>query len=339
MIEGPSGILKCSDPSFRPVYQPSLRQLAWPNGAIATTFSADVPEQLRGPGHDAAWVDELAAWNLIGESEENNPWDQLMFGLREGDCPQCVVTTTPKPKKLIRELCKDPTVHITRGSTYDNVANLAGAFAKRIIAKYEGTTVGRQELEGELLEQLPGSLWHHAMIDVDRITYDAVPDLVRVSVGVDPAVTSSKESAETGIVGVGRDDQDPCHYYILSDRSLRASPGAWAQRAISALSEINGDRLVAEVNNGGDLVETNIRTVSTDVPYTAVRASRGKRTRAEPIASLYEQHRVHHVGVFAELEDQMCNWIPGEGDSPDRVDALVWGITDLSNEVDSWGFV
>ncbi|GAF73520.1 unnamed protein product, partial [marine sediment metagenome] len=214
--------------------------------------------------------------------------------------------------------------------TYDNEANLARAFMTTIIDKYKGTTAGRQELEGELLDEVAGALWTHQQIEADRIRPDFLPALSRIVVAVDPAVTAHEESDETGIIAVGKDNQNPAHYYVLRDKSLRAKPFLWATAAVNLLEDLDGDRIIAEVNQGGDMVEHTIRMVNSNTPYAAVRASRGKLVRAEPISALYEQRRVHHVGGFAELEDQMCNYVPGD-DSPDRMDALVWAMTELSS--------
>lgn len=320
MVEGESGILAISPPWFRPVYEPSKRRLTWPNGAIATTYSADEPDRLRGPQHDGAWADELAAWKYP------EAWDMLMFGLRLGMDPRAVVTTTPKPVRLIRELLAAATTVVTRGSTYENAANLAPAFLEQIVTKYKGTRLGRQELDGEVLDDVPGALWTRKVLDDLRRT--TAPELVRVVVAIDPAVTSGEDSDETGIVVAGRGADG--HGYVLADLSCRMSPDGWARRAVNALQDHKADRIVAEVNNGGDLVERVIRTVERTVPYKAVHASRGKRVRAEPIAALYEQGKVHHVGSLPDLEDQMCTYLPeGSDKSPDRVDALVWALTEL----------
>jgi predicted phage terminase large subunit-like protein len=324
MVEGESGILSISPEWFRPIYEPSRRRLTWPNGAIATLYSADEPERLRGPQHDAAWADEVAAWRYP------EAWDMLMFGLRLGADPKVVVTTTPRPTKLIRELVSDPTVFITRGSTSENRANLAPAFLDKIVRKYEGTRLGRQELEAELLEDVPGALWTRGAIEASR-TREA-PSLSRVVVAIDPAVTSGEDADETGIVVVGKDAAG--HGHVLSDVSGRYLPPEWARAAIGAYRTHQADRIVAEVNNGGEMVEATIRMVDPNVPFTAVRASRGKVTRAEPVAALYEQGRIHHVGAFPELEDQMCAFTTDfdrarAGYSPDRVDALVWALTEL----------
>jgi phage terminase large subunit-like protein len=328
MVEGESGILAISPPWERPRYEPSKRRLTWPNGATATLFSADEPERLRGPQHDAAWCDELASWRYP------EAWDMLMFGLRLGTDPRVVVTTTPRPTILLRELIADPSVVVTRGTTYENNVNLARGFLEQIIRKYQGTRLGRQELEAELLEDVPGALWNRGIIEASRVR--AAPALIRVVVAIDPAVTATADADETGIIVAGKDGQG--HGWVLGDTSGRYQPIEWARTAISAYRAHSADRIVAEVNNGGDMVEATLRMIEPDVPFTAVRASRGKVTRAEPIAALYEQGRVHHLGTFPELEDQMCAFVadgrgavklpPGSG-SPDRVDALVWALTDL----------
>jgi phage terminase large subunit-like protein len=320
MIEGESGILAISPPWFEPKYEPSKRRLTWPNGAIATAYSADEPRRLRGPQHDLAYCDEIAAW------EYPEAWDQLLLGLRLGKDPRAVVTTTPRPVRVIRELVKAETTHVTRGSTYDNRENLAPAFLEQIISKYEGTRLGRQELYAEILDDVPGALWTRAMLESALV--DEAPELSRVVVAIDPAVTSGEDSDETGIVvaGLGVDGMG----YVLADRTCRLSPDGWAKRAVTAFDEYRADRIVAEVNNGGDLVESTIRTVRRNTPYKQVRASRGKRVRAEPIAALYEQSKIKHVRGLGQLEDQMVTFLPEGGDSsPDRVDALVWALTEL----------
>lgn len=321
MVEGESGILAISPPWNRPKYEPSKRRVTWRNGAIATLYSADEPERLRGPQHDLAWPDELGAWRYA------EAWDMLMFGLRLGQHPRAVVTTTPRPTRLVRELLASPTTVVTRGSTYDNRANLAPAFFDQIIRKYEGTRLGRQELYAEVLDDVPGALWTRSMIDAAN-TQHALPDLVRVVVAIDPAVTSGEDSDETGIIaaGLGADGLA----YVLADRTCRMSPDGWARRAVTAFDEYRADRIIAEVNNGGDLVEATIRTVRKGIPYRKVTASRGKRVRAEPIAALYEQGRVRHAPGLQALEDQMLTFLPeGTEGSPDRVDALVWALTEL----------
>jgi predicted phage terminase large subunit-like protein len=321
VVEGESGILACAPPWNRPDYEPSKRRLTWKNGAMATTYSADEPDRLRGPQHTRAWCDEIAAWRYGPET-----WSNLMFGLRLGDDPKWVATTTPKPVRLVRELLDQKNVVLTKMTTYDNAANLAPAFMDEIIGKYEGTRLGRQELMAELLEDVPGALWTRTQIDELRVKEE--PDMVRIVVAVDPAVTSGEEADLTGIIVAGRgtDGQG----YVLEDLTCRKSPDAWAQDVVAAYHRWKADRVVAEVNNGGDLVETILRTVSGNVSYKAVHASRGKRVRAEPIAALYEQGKVHHVGTFPDLEDQMTMYVPDQYDgSPDRVDAMVWAFTEL----------
>lgn len=350
MIEGPSGLLNIypRDESIRPKYEPSKRRIVWPvnrdraprielkegvYAAMATVYSGAEPDQLRGPEHDTYWADEVAAWKYPRET-----WDNLMFGFRIGPDPRGIFTTTPKPIELIRELIRgNEKVFLTRGSTYDNLENLAPVFRAEILSKYEGTRLGRQELMGELLDDVPGALWTRALLDSLRLRKlpGGIEAMERIVVSVDPAVSSGEDSSETGIIVVGR---GPCeckgveetHGFVLADRSGRMSADRWARRAINSLEEFKAERVVAEVNNGGDLVEDAIRTRSRNVPYKDVRAARGKYTRAEPKAALYEQGKVHHVGAFETLEDQLCMWVPGQGDdSPDRLDALVWGLHEL----------
>lgn len=322
MIEGESGLLNVCPPWNRPKYEPSKRRLTWPNGAIATMYSADEPERLRGPQHDLLWADELAAWRYP------QAWDMAMLGLRLGT-PRAVVTTTPKPTKLIQALTKSDTVAITRGSTFDNRDNLAPAFFDQIIHKYEGTRLGRQELYAEVLTDTPGALWTRDLLDAAHATSDP-PELTRIVIGIDPAVTSSETSDETGIIVAGIDTDK--HLHVLEDASLRGTPSEWATKAVRLFDQYAADRVVAETNNGGDLVEATLRTVRRNLPYRKVTATRGKRMRAEPIAALYEQHRAHHYGNLATLEDQMATFTPDSIDSPDRLDALVWAATELTNK-------
>lgn len=324
MVEGESGLIATAHPARRPKYEPSKRRLTWPNGCIATTFSAEEPDQLRGPQYEKAWCDETAAWKYAAET-----WDQLQMVLRLGAHPQAIITTTPRPTPLIKRIMQDAGTALTRGTTFDNRANLPKAYFTRIIRNFEGTRLGRQELYAEVLDDNPGALWKRANIDAGRVR--SAPDLVRVVVAVDPAVSSNADSAETGIVvaGLGSDG----HGYVLEDASLSDTPAKWAAQVVTMYHRHRADRVAGEVNNGGDLVESNIRTADPDVSYKAVRASRGKQTRAEPIAALYEQKRVHHVGAFSKLEDQLCDWDPTTGaKSPDRLDALVWAITELMLE-------
>lgn len=321
MIEGDSGLLNIGPEKLRPRYEPSKRRLVWPNGAIALTFSSHEPDQLRGPQHDLAWCDELRTFAYPQET-----WDNLMLGLRLGEHPRCVVTTTPSPISLIRYLVGQSTTAVTRGITYDNRGFLAPSFFSQIVARYAGTRLGRQEIEAELLEDLPGALWRRAMIRVK-----AAPDMRRVVVAIDPATTSGEGADETGIVvaGIGIDGA----YYVLADRSARCSPDMWARRAVQAHQDFRGDRIIGETNNGGEMVELTLRTIDRNIPYTAVHASRGKQARAEPISALYEQEKVWHIQPFPELEDQLCMWSPESGESPDRLDALVWALTELSGGI------
>lgn len=324
MVEGESGLLAIAPPWDRPEYEPSKRRLTWENGAIATTYSADEPERLRGPQHDFAWCDELAAWRYP------EAWDMLMFGLRLGLDPRAVVTTTPRPTKLIKALIADPKVTVTRGTTYENAANLAPGFLEQIVRRYEGTRLGRQELDAEILDDVPGALWTHGLIDATRV--NTAPSMTRIVVSIDPAVSSDEHADETGIVVAGRDAAG--HGYVLADLSGRYTPTEWAKAAIAAYRAHAADRIVAEINNGGDLVEATLRVVDPAVPFAAVHASRGKVARAEPVAALYEQGRVHHLGALPPLEDQMCCFAHDfsretAGYSPDRVDALVWGLSEL----------
>lgn len=321
MIEGESGLLSVFPPDQRPRYEPSKRRVTFHNGATATAYSADEPDRLRGPNHDLAWADELAAWRYP------EAWDQLMFGLRLGERPRVIVTTTPRPIPIIRRLTalQDGTVYITRGSTYENAANLADAFLSEMKRRYEGTRLGRQELFAEVLDDVEGALWNRELIERARTTN--VPPFNRLVVAIDPAISAGEDSAETGIIVAGvAANKDG---YILADLTLKGSPNEWAKAAIAAYHTHKADVIVAEANQGGDMVKHTLATIDSRVPVRLVRASRGKRTRAEPIASLYEQRRVHHVGYFGPLEDQLCSWVPDASQSPDRLDALVWALTEL----------
>lgn len=320
MIEGESGILAVCPPGERPEYVISKRRLEWPNGARSLIFTADEPERLRGKQHMKLWADELCSWRYP------EAWHQAMLGLRLGDNPQACVTTTPKPSALLFDLLKHPKAVVVTGTTYENRANLAEDFFADIISQYEGTRRGRQELLAELLSDVPGALWTRKLLDETRVN-SAPGTFKRVVVAVDPAVTAGEDSDDTGIVVVGIDARTG-HGYVLEDLTLRSAPDVWARRAVEAYHRWRADRIVAETNNGGDMVESVIRTVDPTVSFRQVRASRGKYTRAEPVSALYEQGKVHHVGMLPELEDQLCTWVPGE-DSPDRLDALVWAVTEL----------
>ncbi len=325
MIQGESGLLSCFPPHQRPNYEPSKRLVTFHNGAVAHVFSADEPERLRGPQSAAFWADELAAWRFLQEA-----WDNLQFGFRLGTDPRGVITTTPKPLPLLKSIIADPHTVVTRASSYENRANLAPAFFDSIIRKYEGTRIGRQELMAELLDDVPGALWTRDMIERARIQKSEMrwDLLLRVVIGVDPAVSTSDESDETGIVVAGLVRSG--HVIVFDDRTCRESPGEWAKIVLDAFRYWKASRVVAEVNNGGNLVETNLRILAPNLPYRAVRATDNKYTRAEPIAALYEQGRVHHMGSFPALEDQLCGYVPRLiRKSPDRMDALAWAITEL----------
>ena len=328
MVEGESGILAIAKANT-PIYQSSKRRLTWPNGSVAYAYSAEVPAALRGPQHHFAWCDEAAAWKDARKGDVvDTAWNNLMLGLRLGDEPRCIVTTTPKPNALMRTLLARATTVVTRGSTYDNLKNLAPSFREQVLATYEGTRIGRQELLGELLEDVEGALWTIAGIDADRIALADLPDLVRICIGIDPSGGEGEGNDEQGIIvaGLGVDGD----LYVLADRSCKLSPNGWASRAVAAFHEFSADRIIAEINYGGAMVKSTIRNVDKKVPVDVITASRGKVQRAEPVAALYEQHRVHHVGPMPKLEDQMTTWTPIDGTSPDRMDALVWVLTELA---------
>ena len=309
-----------------------MGELFLTNGSRIKLFSADEPERLRGPQFHYAWCDELAAWKYP------EAYDQLQFGLRLGDHPQTVITTTPKPKPLIRNLTKrdDGTVIVTHGSTFENKDNLAASALIELQARYAGTRLGRQELEGEILEDVEGALWTQDNIDINRV--DKAPiDLQRIVVAVDPAVTSNEDSDETGIIVAGKNNQG--ELFVLADYTIKASPMGWAQRAIDAYREHNADAIVAEVNNGGDMIPTLIKQIDSNIRVKTVRATRGKQLRAEPVASLYEQNRAHHVGQFDKLETQLTTWTPEDPKSPDRLDALVWAATELIDNSSLLGYL
>lgn len=327
MVQGESGILACCPPHERPIYRPSLRRLDWPNGATSLIFSGENPEGLRGPQHDKIWADEPAAWEYPQET-----WDMAMFGLRLGRQPQWVATTTPKPIPLVRQLVASPDTVITTGTTYENLHNLGPAY-RQIIRRYEGTRLGRQELLAELLEQVAGALWRSDTIDQHRVV--AAPHLDRIVVGVDPSGAADEDTGanEIGIVAAGFSSHEQ-HGYVISDRSLRAGPHDWASAVVGCYHDLHADVIVAERNFGGEMVRHTIQSVDRNVPVKLVTSSRGKALRAEPVSTMYEQGRVHHVGLLAKLEDQMVHWVPPQPgvrtkDSPDRLDSLVFAITEL----------
>jgi phage terminase large subunit-like protein len=323
MIElGNSSIMKVSPPDFMPHYEPSKRRLTWPNGVTATAFSGDEPDQLRGPEHGAVWVDELAKFRYPTET-----WDNMEMGLRAGDNPQVVITTTPRPIPVIKALVADPSIVDTVVSTYANIANLSPAYIKRVIKKYEGTHLARQELHGQILDDNPRALWSRGLLEETRVTMS--PTLHRIVVAIDPHATSGQTGiVVAGVAYVGGE----LHGYTLDDvtppEGVKSS--VWGAAAVAAYHKWKADLIVGEINNGGDMIEDVIRNVPNgrNVSYKTVRATRGKFTRAEPIANLFEQGRGHHVGSFADLEDEQCNWVPGDP-SPNRLDAEVWAYTDL----------
>ena len=303
-------------------YSSSVSEIRLFNGSKITGYAAQEPDRLRGPQFHRAWCDELAAWRYP------EAFDQLMFGLRLGENPQCVITTTPKPTKIIKELIERDDVQVTSGSTFENEENLAESALTMLRDKYEGTTLGRQELYAEVIETIDGALWNQEMIERTRISKETEKELSKIIVAIDPAVTSNKNSDETGIIVVGKDYSN--NFYVLEDCSGRHSAEKWGTIAVNLYHDWDANYIVAETNNGGDLVERLIRNIDTRVPFRSVRATRGKILRAEPISSLYEQNRVRHLGVFPELEQQMCSYTGETNTSPDRLDALVWGLTELS---------
>jgi phage terminase large subunit-like protein len=332
MIEGESGILRTAPAWFRPTYEPSKRRLTWPNGSEAVAFSAEESDRLRGPQFGFGWLDELAAMQNAQAT-----WDMFQFGLRVGTNPRWLVTTTPRPIKLIKDLVAREDVRLVVGSTFENEANLATPFLEAIRRRYEGTRLGRQELNAELLMDVQGSLWPRELLERANGAWK-LPDMKRVVVAVDPSGTRGQEDGgdSVGIVvaGLGSDGFG----YVLADRTCKLSPDGWGRVAVNAYREFKADRIVAERNFGGAMVEHVIRVCDPNVSYREVTASRGKVQRAEPIAALYEQSRVRHVGLFAELEDQMAAMTgagySGDG-SPDRADALVWALTELMGEVEA----
>jgi phage terminase large subunit-like protein len=334
LVRSSGGILKVCPPDERPTWVANKRLFLWPGGATSFVFTAEEPDSLRGPECEFLWADELASWRYGQET-----WDNAMMGLRLGANPQAIITTTPRPTKLVRELIANPFTVLTAGTTYENRANLAEAFYTQIIRKYEGTRLGRQELLAEVLDDNPGALFKQTDIDGARVT--KLPPLVRIVVAMDPAVTSSEESDEWGIIAAGQDGRDPAHFYLLADESAIYTPDEAAKQAVRLYHRLAADRLVGEANNGGDMIEALVRHQDANVSYKKVTASRGKQVRAEPVSALYEQGRVHHHGIFAQLEDQATSWNPKtDKDSPDRMDGMVWAITELAEGSSGWaGFV
>ena len=322
MVEGPSGIVSVSRHD-RPRYEPTRRRLLWENGAVAHAFSSEDPESLRGPQFDAAWCDELAKWKNADDC-----FDMLQFGLRLGEEPRQLVTTTPKPVPLLRRLMDDPSFMVTRMRTMENAQNLADGFIEAVQARYAGTRLGRQELDGEMIEERSDALWSRDMMDAVAGKHGK---LHRIVVAVDPPATSRRTSDACGIIVAGIDDSNRA--VVLQDATMNAAkPQAWAQRAVAMFHEYQADCIVAEVNQGGEMVTAVLRTIDASVPVKEVRASRGKWLRAEPVAALYAQGRVIHAGRLPQLEDEMCDFgLDGlsQGRSPDRLDALVWALSEL----------
>jgi phage terminase large subunit-like protein len=339
MIEGSSGLLAIAPPWFRPEYEPSTRRVRWPqNGAIAYLLSSEEPDRLRGLNLDLVWADELSSW-----SNQQATYDMLQLALRingpKGDPPRVVISTTPKPGPLLKEIIAAPTTVLTRARTRDNAANLSPGALKYYLDRYDGTTLGRQELDGEILDAAEGALWTRPMLDRCRVT--AAPEtMTRVVVGVDPSGGSGDGNAECGIIVCGKGVDG--HAYVLADVSGKYSPQGWARRTLDVYAQYGAGLIVAERNFGGDMVENTIRMEGA-ARVKLVTASRGKMVRAEPVVTCYEQTppRVHHVGIFPDLEDQLCEWTPdGGGPSPDRLDALVWALTELvvaTPNIELWG--
>ena len=324
MIEGESGIVNISPHWDKPIYEPSKRKLTWPNGAHALAFSSHEPDQLRGPQFDAAWCDELASWEYPSQT-----WDNLTFALRLGRRPRSVVTTTPKSIELVHSLPNRPGVQVTRGATYENQDNLPPAYFNQLIEQYDGTRIGQQEIYAELIDEDEDAIWKREWIEKARLS--AYPPIARIVVSIDPAMSTKPNSSETGIVVVGADMRRK-HAYVLADESGKLTPNSWALRAAHLFDKFNATRIIAEDNAGGDMVKSTLKNaVERTLPYKGIKARRGKYIRAEPVAALYEQGRVHHIGRFPQLEDQMCTWTPdlGPSNSPDRADALVHAITEL----------
>jgi phage terminase large subunit-like protein len=330
MIEaGPASIMHISPPNFIPEYEPSKRRLTWPNGILGHIYSGDEPGQLRGPQHATIWADELAKYKYPEET-----WDNIEFGLRVGEDPRACVTTTPKPIAIIKAMTKDPEVYLTRGSSYENIVNLSKRYVRRIIRKYEGTRLGKQELEGIILGEIEGALWSRDDIENGR-WQEKMPELYRIGVAIDPAASSSGETGIT-VGGVAwffdkKKQEQVLHGFLLDDLTVSGSPAFWAKAVISGYNKYKADFIIGEINNGGEMVENTIRSVEggREVNYRPISASKGKQTRAEPIQALYEQRRIHHVGFFGDLEDQLTSWVPGDEKSPDRLDAMVWLFTAL----------
>ena len=327
MVMGDSGILNCCRKDERPRYLASAARLEWPNGAMSLLFSAEEPDRMRGKQHMKLWCDELAAWR------RPDAFDQAMFGLRLGDKPQMVVTTTPRPTRIVKSLAADKDTIVTRGSTFENKGHLARAFLERIARRYEGRVIGRQELLAEIVEETPGALWTRALIERQRVAPEAAPrEFSEVVVAVDPPARSGSQADECGLIVAGKVFDGGL--YVLADLTSQGdSPAAWAARVGAAYRGFRANRVVAEINNGGDMVAEVLRQAEPHLPVRTVTATRGKFLRAKPVAAAYERGLVFHAGTFPKLEDQLCALTPDfdrrAGPSPDRADALVWAVADL----------
>jgi phage terminase large subunit-like protein len=328
MLHGDSGLITCAPPWNKPKYISSRRQVEWNNGAKAILYSGDEPDQLRGPQHHKGWVDEPAKFKYLDELI-----DMLELGMRLGDKPQYVATGTPKPRKKLKEMLADEATHLTVGSSFENLSNLSEIFIKRVIKKYEKTRLGRQEIYAELFSDVAGALWSHDVIDRNRVSVKP-EDLIRIVIAIDPSVTENARSDEAGIIGAGVNAEG--HAFLFSDDSKKCHPSVWSSLAVNRYKKEQADLIVAETNNGGDLVEMVLQANGTKVNFKKVHAARGKRVRAEPIAALYEKGLVHHVGEFPELEAEYTEWVPGE-ESPNRLDAAVWCLTELMLDSDQPG--
>lgn len=317
-----SSIMKVSPPSFMPKLETTKRRVTWPNGMQAIMYSGDEPDQLRGPQHGFGWLDEIGKYKYPDVTMSN-----FRLGLRLGPTPQAVITTTPRPIPVIKELVDDPNVVITTGSTFENMSNLPESFIRTILRKYDGTRLGAQELYGRILGDIEGALWSRQMLEDTRVV--RLPSIFRVVVAVDPNAGGANEmgTSETGIIAVGMGVDGDC--YVLEDASVESNkPEVWAQQAVATYNRYQADAVVAEVNQGGEMVKYTLQTIDANLPVIMVHASKAKHTRAEPVSNLYAGKRIHHLGMFPDLEEQLCGWVPGEP-SPDRLDALVWGITEL----------
>jgi phage terminase large subunit-like protein len=341
MIEGASGILSVHRNDERPEWSPAKGELIWANGSKAFVYSAETPDALRGPQHHFAWGDELCAWENAEEV-----WDMMEMGLRLDDFgfPRVVVTTTPKPTDFIRNLAKDEKTVVVSGSTYENMDNLSEKYIEKMIRKYEGTTLGKQELHAVILDDSRDALFNRENLEKNRITYEEfqklgiVDRLIRICVAVDPQIKKGmdeRSTNETGIIVCGGDGDN---FYILEDASINGTPTEWGNEVVRVFNKWKADIVIGETNQGGDMVKNVIETININIPVSEVRATRGKYTRAVPISGLYEQDRVFHVGEFEKLENQMCTYTPNSKVSPDRLDALVWGLTDMSENCILYAF-